>query len=262
MPACLISSRDCPRDTSCSFRDTSAATQGCQRESQKSHSWIHTPISLQCTRGSPSHQHRSHCRDAAHPWCLPSPTAAADRQELCPALVPTSAQQEHGEHLPCWGCVPLHFPIHITTHQSPSHSHSAAPSPATQTTDLIFLFLNTQRSSPSAAKPLWGGKRNRVVSVSNVPPPQISLHILPCAVSSKRLGMGTSHVPPGWEMVLGRGWGGPCCFWLHADGSNSTSFSFTAQSISPEAPKGVPWLAPCSEKWGDTTHVHASPSAQ
>lgn len=186
------------------------------------------------------------------PLCQPHPC------QLQAGAVPSPAA--HLNTCPAGLCVPLHSPTHHTTH--PSHSPADAPSPVTQTTDLIFLFLNTQRSSLSAANPSEAGRETERSLFAASPPPQISLHILPSAVSSKWQRRSISHLPHGCEMVLRRGWGAPCSFWLHADGSNSTSFSFTTQSISPEAPKGVPWLAPSSETWGDTQHAHASPTAQ
>jgi len=131
MLACLTPSRDSPRATHRSPRDSAAGRHQThssrpnvsRNKSQKSHSWTQAPVSLQRSRGCPTRRDGPRRRDA--PRALP--------QRILP---PTSSSRTHRYARGC-----------------PSRSRPAAPSPTTQTTDLIFLFLNTQRSFPSVANP-------------------------------------------------------------------------------------------------------------
>lgn len=92
---------------------------------------------------------------------VPAPTHPSCRQA---GAVPSpgahfNTTETRGSICSCWGLCPTPFSrTHHYTPRCPSCSHSDASSPTTQTTDLIFIFLNTQGSSPSAANPSEPGR--------------------------------------------------------------------------------------------------------
>lgn len=180
-----VSSRagtDCPqgwRDTCHSSWDSAAGRQQPRapaptfptQEPKISFPDSRAHISSQCRRGCPTRWDRPRCRDAPrypHPTYPPTATHAADKREMCPApcfchpQLPRFNTIRPGEHLPRRILHPASFShTHRYARGCPSRSHADAPNPTTHTTDLIFLFLNTQRSSPSAANPTEQGRETQ-----------------------------------------------------------------------------------------------------
>lgn len=211
-PACLIPSRGCPEG----WGDTpllqglggrwasnlELQPQRCQHKSQKSHSWIRT-----------MQKRLSHPGGQTPPrGCSPVPTAqmpppATAKQYKRGARTsashsrPASTQQKRWVHLPRRILHPTSFShSHRQARGCPSRSRTDALSPATQTTDLIFLFLNTQRSSPSAANPTEQAREQQTPTerslLTSVLLPKSSFKFCPT------LRIHISHIPQGCKTVL------------------------------------------------------------